>query len=82
MKRPKIPQKFNLIYWLRIAGDLELSSQFEERGNKRQRAKLDLAQRYLRWLDIQKKKDRKYFEKQLKKRVRRRKKKKLKWRRR
>jgi len=59
-----------------------LSQQFEDRGNKRQKANLDLAQRYLRWLDIQKKKDREYFEKKLKKRVRRRKKKKLKRRRR
>jgi len=76
MKKPRIPQKFNLNYWLGIANNLELSQQFEERGNKRQKANLDLAQRYLRWLDIQKKKDRGYFERQLKKRVRRRKKKK------
>jgi len=79
MRKPKPPK--NLTYWLSIVEDLELSQQFEERGNERQKKALKLAQEYLKWLDIQKKKDREYFQKQLKKRVRRRKKKKLKQRR-
>jgi len=81
MKKPKIAQKFNLTFWLHIAKDLELSRQFEERGNERQKKALRQAQKYLKWLDIQKKEDREYFEKQLKKRTRPKKKKKLKRRR-
>jgi len=73
MKKPKISQKFNLTFWLVIAEDLELSQQFEERGNERQKKALKQAQRYLKWLDIQKKEDREYFEEQLKKRIRRKK---------
>lgn len=76
MKKPKPPK--NLTYWLGIAKDLELSQQFEERGNERQKKALKQAQRYLRWLDIQKQKDREYFAKQLKKRTRRKREKKLK----
>lgn len=74
MKKPKISQKFNLTFWLVIAEDLELSRQFEERGNERQKKALKQAQKYLRWLEIQKQKDREYFEKQPKKRTRRKKK--------
>lgn len=74
MKKPKISQKFNLTYWLGVAEDLELSQQFEERGNERQKKALNQAKKYLKWLDIQKKEEREYFAKQLKKRTRRKKK--------
>ena len=38
----------NLYFWINVAKDPELSVQFRERGNDRQKQQLNLAEKYLR----------------------------------
>ena len=54
MKRPRMPDNQN--FWLMIAQDENKVKAFQERGNITQKKNLKRALKYIRWLEIQKKK--------------------------